>query len=881
MKKEIVIILLFLFTGVKAQITPSLVASINVTDLSNRSQTLQFGLDPLATDGIDSNFGEYLLPPLPPSGVFDARFILNDTENTLTDIRTGTNTSFITKEHIIKYQVGTGTTIKVTWNLPKGVIGKLQDRVTGNMINVNMTDQGSYTVTNPGTITSVKMTVTYLLGELAVPTLISPLKNATGILLTPTLIWNSTEHTTSYELQVATDELFGNIIYKDSTLIDTIKQIGPINGLTNYYWRVRGKNAKGYSSWSEVWNFKTLGVPTTVSLIEPQNGSENQKINITFKWSKAKDQTVIVKKNRTVELSPNGPNTVSNYWIEIVKDTLSQSGKFQDSTLVDTFKVITNLEYLTKYFWRIKSKNQAGWNEFTNWNNFTTIIEKPGVPVLALPLNNSVGNQQPIIVKWNKSHRVETYRVQVSKDSSFTTMIVNDSTLTDTVKQITELSNLTKYYWRVQAKNIGGECEWSVTWNFKTLGVPTTVSLLEPQNGSANQSLSITFKWSKAEDQTVTIKKKTREVDFSLNDQSTVSNYWFEMVRDTISLNGILKDEALTDTFKIVINLDFLTQYYWRVKSKNQVGWSEFTDWSYFTTIMEKPTIPLLKTPQNNAIVSFKPVLKWGTSLRAENYNLQVSKDASFNYFLLNDSTLTDTTKTIDSLEYKTTYYWRVSAKNIGGTSDFSEVGNFTTMYKPLIAPTNLTITASDSSREVKISWEDNSDNEQGFYIQRKTGNLSSLIPFAIIDTVLSNITSITDTKFFDDTLYTYRIYAFNEDTVSNFSDSVIAKIISDVEWSDERPTVYNLWQNYPNPFNPSTVIRYALPFDSKVLIKIFNTLGQEVAILEDEIVSAGNYEVQFNSENLSSGIYFYRISAESIYGKEKYTSIKKMILLK
>ncbi len=94
-------------------------------------------------------------------------------------------------------------------------------------------------------------------------------------------------------------------------------------------------------------------------------------------------------------------------------------------------------------------------------------------------------------------------------------------------------------------------------------------------------------------------------------------------------------------------------------------------------------------------------------------------------------------------------------------------------------------------------------------------------------------------------------------------------------------PKDYLLGQNYPNPFNPTTVIRYALPFDSKVKIKIYNVLGQDVKLLKDEIVSAGNYEVQFNSDKLSSGIYFYQLNAVSLDGKQKFTTIKKMTLLK
>jgi len=91
----------------------------------------------------------------------------------------------------------------------------------------------------------------------------------------------------------------------------------------------------------------------------------------------------------------------------------------------------------------------------------------------------------------------------------------------------------------------------------------------------------------------------------------------------------------------------------------------------------------------------------------------------------------------------------------------------------------------------------------------------------------------------------------------------------------DEIPTVYSLSQNYPNPFNPTTKIEYALPEPSRVIIAVYNSLGQEVINLVDEYQSIGKYLVEFNAKNLPSGIYFYRIQSD------KFTAVKKMMLLK
>ena len=80
---------------------------------------------------------------------------------------------------------------------------------------------------------------------------------------------------------------------------------------------------------------------------------------------------------------------------------------------------------------------------------------------------------------------------------------------------------------------------------------------------------------------------------------------------------------------------------------------------------------------------------------------------------------------------------------------------------------------------------------------------------------------------------------------------------------------------NYPNPFNPTTTIRYGLPFQSRVNLAVFNTLGQQVAVLQNGEQDAGYHEVRFDAVGLSSGVYFYRLQAET------YVQTRKLLLLK
>jgi hypothetical protein len=87
-------------------------------------------------------------------------------------------------------------------------------------------------------------------------------------------------------------------------------------------------------------------------------------------------------------------------------------------------------------------------------------------------------------------------------------------------------------------------------------------------------------------------------------------------------------------------------------------------------------------------------------------------------------------------------------------------------------------------------------------------------------------------------------------------------------------PSVYALRQNYPNPFNPSTNISYSLPKASRVTLRVFNTLGQQVAVLVDDEKDAGVYQVRWNA-GVPSAVYFYRLQAGP------YTETKKMMLLR
>ena len=110
--------------------------------------------------------------------------------------------------------------------------------------------------------------------------------------------------------------------------------------------------------------------------------------------------------------------------------------------------------------------------------------------------------------------------------------------------------------------------------------------------------------------------------------------------------------------------------------------------------------------------------------------------------------------------------------------------------------------------------------------------------------------------------------------TVQYFYDNYIPEI-TNISYTPPLPEHYYLSQNYPNPFNPVTRIDYELPISGYTTLMVYDVLGRNIATLVNEFKEAGFYNLNFNSENLSSGVYFYTLNSKS------FTRTNKMIVIK
>ncbi len=180
--------------------------------------------------------------------------------------------------------------------------------------------------------------------------------------------------------------------------------------------------------------------------------------------------------------------------------------------------------------------------------------------------------------------------------------------------------------------------------------------------------------------------------------------------------------------------------------------------------------------------------------------------------------------------------------------------------------------------RKVSLSWITATEtNNSGFAIERKDENNS----FKQIAFVKGNGTTTGKSSYSykDENLtpgnYAYRLRQVDFDGSFKLSNESLVEINS--------PRTYTLDQNYPNPFNPSTTIKFSIPNDEFVSLTIHNILGEKVATLINNKISAGDHEVNFNASNLASGVYVYILSVENDGSNsgQTFLSTKKMILMK
>jgi len=215
-----------------------------------------------------------------------------------------------------------------------------------------------------------------------------------------------------------------------------------------------------------------------------------------------------------------------------------------------------------------------------------------------------------------------------------------------------------------------------------------------------------------------------------------------------------------------------------------------------------------------------------------------------------------------------------VTAGNLGFNANFLTTagGPYHTGVFP-VPVEFVSFTSNVSGNQISLEWVTATEkNNHGFYVEKSSDGLN----FTQLAFITGKGTSLeySSYKFVEDNVvngkYFYRLRQMDFDGTCEYSAAI------EVNVDNLQPSTFDLLQNYPNPFNPSTVIRFSVPLTATASLKVFNTLGQEVATLFSNIAEAGTlYSVNFDASEFVSGIYFYELKSGV------NSSVRKMLLIK
>ena len=210
-------------------------------------------------------------------------------------------------------------------------------------------------------------------------------------------------------------------------------------------------------------------------------------------------------------------------------------------------------------------------------------------------------------------------------------------------------------------------------------------------------------------------------------------------------------------------------------------------------------------------------------------------------------------------------------SKEVWDTTKWPELVIFYDPPSPPTAPTNL-VAIFISPTQIDLTWEDNSNNEDHFRLERNYNSGG----WELVGNIGAN-----QEEFFQNPLpegtYQYRIRAEMGSLYSDWAVSNMVNIPLGVnnDINNGNPVIFSLNPPYPNPFNPETTLNWSLPKSGEVSLTIFDIQGRVVARLIDGYQPAGSHEITWNAQNFTSGIYFARLTANDLTQTQKLLFIK------
>lgn len=517
---------------------------------------------------------------------------------------------------------------------------------------------------------------------LGIPALQTPANNSYNNPLTGNLTWNAVTGATAYDLRLATDNGFTNIISTQTDIAGTTAAYNVPSNNQRYYWQVRAKNTEGTSDYSTAYSFTSELLPAT--LISPSNNATQVSFNPVLQWNAAPGAT-----SYQVQVSSN------NTFTAIVSD---------NSPVNTTTLQINNLSSKTTYYWRVRGYNANSNGVFTSSFSFTTMLGK-------VSLNSPLNGAQGIIaasgtLNWNTMNGATSYDLLISQNSDLSSPVVNTNVAGNSYNYA-GLSNNSTYYWAVRAKDSEGTGSWSDTWSFGTqIPAPT---LLTPANNATNIGLIGSCTWTSV---------------------AEANTYQLQIATDNSFTNILFNQSGIVGTTGNYTGLDNNKTHYWRVRAYKGSGAGLWSSVFQFQTITLAPPTPIF--PPNNAIDLYTSItFAWNPVAQATGYNFRYATDPGMINVLQTVNNIAGTQHTLTGLFVERDYYWQVQTIGAQGVSNWSSAQKLTTIYpieingstevcenKPATYTTRVsplvdyqwtvtggTISGSNTSNSVTVNW--------------------------------------------------------------------------------------------------------------------------------------------------------------------------------
>jgi hypothetical protein len=655
------------------------------------------------------------------------------------------------------------------------------------------------------------------------PTLLSPANHSEVYSSFVMLQWKPVDSAAEYELQVSKDPTFNSIDYDYFTTMSsnnyTYVQFG-----NTYYWRVQARDPHmNKSNWSDVWEFN--GVQRFITLINPSNNSIVENQQVVFTW--------------------NALTGTHHYLLQISSVSDFSSIIYQTPFLYSSTFSYFNITCGIKYYWQVMAYNNIGVfiakSETRNFIYRTSILT---TPELISPVDNTILDTCNLTLQWQPVTGDSIYNLEVSTDSTFTSVIKDSTGINSTSYHITNLTFNANYFWRVRAENGCQISNWSKVWNFTASSSDSILYLASPPDNSfldVGAGKPIILKWNPVCEASKYRLEVSPKSDFNIKFYDTTNIY----------LNIILP----------LYGWQACMPYYWRVSAFNSIGEliNQSEVWK-FTLRMSDPDAPELISPKNISVIDSSNVtLQWHPYIGDLPYTLELSNDSTFATFVEIDTALTDTSHILKNLKLFTKYFWRVRAENSCYISDWSEIWNFSITYHisvlTLISPINNSVNEMIYPSSTAFVWNSVPLAEH-YRIE-----ISTNPTFA---TLIDNNDMIIDTTYFSSILlcgirYFWRVSAFD------ITNKLIAR---SNEWNFSYRTSELAAPKLKSPINDTIVdkdnisfIWFSIPGDSTFTINVSIDSNFSSDYLYIWNLSGSQFGVDAFAPNTR---YYWRLRAEN-----------------